>query len=127
MANFRNPIFIHYVHDMDRARRFYEVVFGVAPSFSSRGWTTLDFGSFELALHILAPAHDDEAPLPHAGLNLEVDRIEDMQALIGENGGQLIELREPQARVPDRVATFPGLRGQRLRIAPACRLEGVNA
>lgn len=25
----RKPIFIHYVHDMERARRFYESVFGV--------------------------------------------------------------------------------------------------
>lgn len=104
--NFRNPIFIHYVHDMDRARRFYESVFGVSASFASRGWTTLDFGSFELALHILAPGHDGEAPLPHAGLNLEVDSIEAIQSLIENNGGRLIELREPVPRVPDRVATF---------------------
>jgi predicted enzyme related to lactoylglutathione lyase len=102
----RNPIFIHYVHRMDRARRFYESVFGVAPTFASSGWTTLDFGAFELALHILAPAHVDEAPLPHAGLNLEVDSIEEFQALIEREGGELIELREANARVPDRVATF---------------------
>ena len=102
----RNPIFIHYVHDMDRARRFYETVFEVTPSFASRGWTTLNFGSFELALHILADGHTDEAPLPHAGLNLEVDRIEDMQARIEGQGGALIELREPTSNVPDRVATF---------------------
>jgi predicted enzyme related to lactoylglutathione lyase len=70
------------------------------------GWTTLGFGSFELALHILVPGHDDEAPLPHAELNLEVDRIEDVQAVIERHGGKLIELREPQARVPDRVAKF---------------------
>jgi len=104
--NARNPIFIHYVHDMGRARRFYETVFGVVPSFASRGWTTLDFGSFELALHVLAAGHTDEAPLPHAGLNLEVDRIEDVQAAIERNGGEMIELREPQGGVPDRVATF---------------------
>lgn len=104
--NARNPIFIHYVHDMARARRFYESVFGVTPSFASRGWTTLDFGAFELALHILAPGYTDEAPLPHAGLNLQVDRIEEMQAHIEQYGGELLELREPQGGVPDRVATF---------------------
>lgn len=102
----RNPIFIHYVHDMERARRFYESVFDVSPTFASRGWTTLGFGAFELALHVLAPGHTDEAPLPHAGLNLEVDRIEDMQALIEDAGGELIELREATRHVPDRVATF---------------------
>ncbi len=104
--NARNPIFIHYVYDMERARRFYENVFDVAPSFASRGWTTLDFGSFELALHILARGHTEEAPLPHAGLNLEVDSIEDLHELIEANGGELVELREAQPNVPDRVATF---------------------
>lgn len=102
----RNPIFIHYVHDMDRARRFYETVFGVSPSFASRGWTTLNFGSFELALHILSPGHIGESPLPHAGLNLEVDLIEDAQAAIERSGGHMIELREPEPHIPDRVATF---------------------
>ena len=104
--NARNPIFIHYVHDMARARRFYESVFEVTPSFASRGWTTLDFGAFELALHILAPGRTDESPLPHAGLNLQVDLIEDMQARIAAYGGEMLELREPQSNVPDRVATF---------------------
>ena len=104
--NGRKPIFIHYVHDMGRARRFYESVFNVSPSFSSGGWTTLNFGSFELALHILYPGEMDEAALPHAGLNLEVDRIEEMQASIEHNGGAMIELREADSSVPDRVATF---------------------
>ena len=104
--NSRNPIFIHYVHNMDRARRFYESVFGVSPSFASSGWTTLNFGSFELALHILSAGDMDEAPLAHAGLCLEVDLIEEMQALIERNGGKMTELREADSRVPDRVATF---------------------
>ena len=102
----RKPIFIHYVHDMARARRFYESVFDVSPSFSSPGWTTVNFGSFELALHILSPGRMEEAPLPHAGLNLEVDQIEEMQARIEQNGGKMIDLREPAPHVPVRVATF---------------------
>jgi predicted enzyme related to lactoylglutathione lyase len=109
--NFRKPIFIHYVHDMDRARRFYEAVFGVLPSFSSKGWTTLDFESFELALHIISSANQAEAPLPHAGLNLEVDVIEEMQAVIVEHGGAMTELREATRNVPDRVATFRDTEG----------------
>jgi predicted enzyme related to lactoylglutathione lyase len=109
--NCRKPIFIHYVHDMDRARRFYETVFDVSPSFASKGWTTLNFGSFELALHILSPSIVEEAPLPHAGLNLEVDLIEDMDARIAENGGTMTELREATRTVPDRVATFRDTEG----------------
>ena len=46
----RNPYVIHYVHDMQRARRFFMEVFGVEPSFESEGWTTLDYGTFQLAL-----------------------------------------------------------------------------
>lgn len=103
----RNPIVIHYVHDMDRAKRFYASVFDVAPAFESPGWTTLNFGSFELALHILYPqSKEPERPLPHAGLNLEVDDIESVQSDIERNGGRLVELREPQGGVPVRVATF---------------------
>jgi len=109
--NCRKPIFIHYVHDMDRARRFYETVFGVYPSFSSKGWTTLNFESFELALHILSPSNQEEAPLPHAGLNLEVDLIEEMQGIIERNGGSMTELREATRNVPDRVATFRDTEG----------------
>jgi len=104
--NGRKPIFIHYVYDMGRARRFYESVFEVSPSFSSSGWTTLNFGSFELALHILSPGDMDETPLSHAGLNLEVDQIEPMKVLIEQHGGNMIELREADSNVPDRVATF---------------------
>jgi predicted enzyme related to lactoylglutathione lyase len=107
----RSPIFIHYVHDMERARRFYESVFDVTPSFASKGWTTLNFGAFELALHILSPGQIDEAPLPHAGLNLQVDRIEAMQALIEGYGGEMLELREAERHIPDRVATFRDTEG----------------
>jgi predicted enzyme related to lactoylglutathione lyase len=110
-VNWRKPIFIHYIYDMKRARHFYEFVFDVSPSFASNGWTTLSFGSFELALHILSPGDMEETPLPHAGLNLEVDRIEEMQARIEQNGGKMIELREADSQVPDRVATFRDTEG----------------
>ena len=107
----RNPIFIHYVHDMVRARNFYETVFAVKTSFASSGWSTLDFGVFQLALHILSPGHDEEEPIPHAGLNLEVDHIETLQPTIELCGGRLLELREAQPRVPARVATFVDCEG----------------
>ncbi len=103
----RNPIVIHYVHDMQRAIDFYTSVFEVAPLSESPGWSTLDFGSIELALHILYPqSSEPEAPLPHAGLNLEVDNIEALQAVIESKGGALVELREAEGGVPVRVATF---------------------
>ena len=96
---------------MIRAQNFYCEVFDVAPLFTSPGWTTLDFGAIELALHILHPGADEEAPLPHAGLNLEVDLIEDMQERIERCGGRLVELREPDDFVPVRVASFTDSEG----------------
>ena len=107
----RNPIVIHYVHDMKRATTFYTEVFQVVPAFESPGWTTLDFGAIQLALHILPQSGDAEGPLPHAGLNLEVDSIEEMQDDIERLGGRLLELREPDAGVPVRVATFRDCEG----------------
>ena len=100
----RNPMVIHYVHDMERAKRFYMEAFQVEPSFESDGWTTLDFGAIQLALHIVD--EEGEAALPHAGLNLEVDNIEEIQADIERLGGRLLELREAGGNVPVRVACF---------------------
>jgi predicted enzyme related to lactoylglutathione lyase len=106
----RDPYVIHYVHDMKRALAFYRDVFEATVTSESRGWSTLEFESFTLALHIIAPGpvdgHDDEAPLPHAGLNLLVDSIEFLQTRIEAAGGSLVLLREPQAGVPVRVAAF---------------------
>ena len=105
----KNPMVIHYVHDMDRAKTFYTDVFDVKPSFESAGWTTLDFGAIQLVLHIL-PVGDDGL-LPNAGLNLEVDSIEEIQADVEKLGGQLIELREPSGGVPVRVVTLRDCEG----------------
>ena len=86
--------------------------FGVKPLFETPGWTTLDFGPIDLALHILYPqSRESEAPIPHAGLNLEVDNIEEVQRDIERSGGTLIELREPSGGVPVRVATFKDSEG----------------
>ena len=117
----RNPIVIHYVHDMQRGIDFYTTVFEVQPLAESPGWSTLDFGPIELALHILYPnSSEPEAPIPHAGLNLEVDNIEELQAAIESRGGALLELREPEGGVPVRVATFRDCEGNgfELRQAP---------
>ena len=92
---------------MQRAIRFYTTVFDVQTLSESPGWTTLDFGAIELALHILYPqSSEPEAPIPHAGLNLEVDNIEEIQQVVEANGGAMLELREPEGVVPVRVATF---------------------
>ena len=100
---------IHYARDMKRATRFYAEVFDVKATLELPGWVTLDFGSFRLALHSL-PA-DDEGPIPHAGLNLEVDQIEEMQKRIERLGGRMKQLIEPGNGVPVRVAMFEDTEG----------------
>ena len=104
--SFRNPIVIHYVRDMDRALDFYGSVFGVEATFSSPGWSTLDFGSLELALHITARDRAAQDVIPHAGLNFEVDVLEAAQAEIEAAGGEMRVLREAEPHVPVRVASF---------------------
>ena len=99
----KNPMVIHYVHDMDRAKEFYTKSLHVKPITESDGWTTLDLGSVVLALHSLPAGTDDV--LPNAGLNLEVDNIEEVQADIEGLGGNLIELREASGPAP-RVGCF---------------------
>jgi predicted enzyme related to lactoylglutathione lyase len=107
----RNPMFIHYVKDMTRAKTFYTQAFGVEADFESEGWTTLNFGAIQLALHILNSNTECEGVMPHAGLNLEVDSIEAVQADIERLGGRMIQLREPKGGVPVRVATFEDSEG----------------
>jgi len=104
--NFRNPIVIHYVQDMDRALAFYSAAFGARVMSASPGWSILDLGPIELALHILHPGQHEEGPIPHAGLNLEVDLIESVRAEIEAAGGQMLDLREAEPRIPVRVASF---------------------
>ena len=59
-----------------------------------------------------SPRHSLRATLlSHAGLNLQVDNIEERQALIEAHGGRLLQLREPGGNVPDRVATFKDFEG----------------
>lgn len=63
--------------------------------------------------------------MPHAGLNLEVDNIEALQIDIERLEGKLLELREPEAGVPVRVATFLDCEGNgfELRQQPKDSLE----
>tara|TARA_R110002110_G_scaffold152003_1_gene344449 strand:+ start:1640 stop:2014 length:375 start_codon:yes stop_codon:yes gene_type:complete len=111
-----SPIFIHYVHDMKRAIEFYRAVFDVMPSFESAGWSTLDFNSFELALHILSPGHDDESVMPHAGLNMSVEFLDEMRESIEAGGGSMVWLREPEPHIPERIASFCDTEGNRFEL-----------
>ena len=101
----KNPMVIHYVSDMSRAKAFYSNIFDAPILVDSPGWSTLEIGGMELALHISAESEIGERLIPQAGLNIEVDSIEDVLPDIERFGGRLIELREPGANIPVRLAS----------------------
>ena len=101
----KNPMVIHYVSDMTRAKTFYSNVFDAPILVDSPGWSTLDIGGMELALHISRESEIGERLIPQAGLNIEVENIEDVLPDVEQFGGQLIELREPGANIPVRLAS----------------------
>ena len=99
----RNPLIIHYVRDMDRAWTFYHDVLGMAPDTRSAGWSTLTCGGLIVALHILGDS-TPEGPLPHAGLNLEVDDLDGAVRELRAAGGTVRQVREAGGGVPVRLA-----------------------
>ena len=97
-------MFIHYVHDMARACTFYQTLFSQEPTMKTPGWTVFNVATIQLALHILH-GDIDENPLPHAGLNLMIDNLEEAQHTIKSAGGRVLIIREPDDFVPVRVAS----------------------
>ena len=53
----------------------------------------------------------EEGPLPYAGLVLEVDSIEEIQADVERLGGRMLGLMERRDGVPVRVASFQDCEG----------------
>ena len=104
----RNPMVIHYVRDMERACAFYGQTLGLSeeatPGSGSPGWNTFRCDGLILALHILPAGESAEGPLPHAGLNLEVDNLDTALAELQSAGGKLRALNEAGGGIPVRVA-----------------------
>ena len=71
----RDPMFILYVKEMDRAIAFYEQVLGLEVLQHTPGWSMLRVGKATLALHILGPKSLERAT-SHAGLSLQVDDLD---------------------------------------------------
>ena len=57
-----------------------------------------------VALHILPAGESAEGPLPHAGLNLEVDDLDAALAELRAAGGEVRAIHEAGGGVPVRVA-----------------------
>ena len=99
---------IHYVRDMERACAFYRDTLGLpeepTPGSGSPGWNTFRCDGLVVALHILPAQGSREAPLPHAGLNLQVDDLDAALAEIRDAGGTVRAVQEAGVVVAVRVA-----------------------
>ncbi len=118
----RNLMVIRYVHDMARAYDFHEKGLGLTPIATSPGWSMLACGDALVGLHGIYPGVD-ERPVPYAGLNLEVDALDEAVARAVAAGAVLVEIREPEPQVPVRLAvlTDPDGNGVELRQQMAAR------
>ncbi|HEV2364423.1 MAG TPA: VOC family protein [Caulobacteraceae bacterium] len=102
-ASPRNLMIVRYVHDMEQA--FHELGLGLAPVFRSPGWSMLACGTALVGLHLIDKGVT-ERPVPWAGLNLEVDDLEAAVARAQACGARLVHIREPEPRVPVRLAVM---------------------
>lgn len=100
--NTHSPMVIHYVYDMDRAYAFYNETLGLAPDTRSAGWSTLKCGDTLLALHSVVEG--EEQPLPHAGLNLQVDDLKAAVQELEAAGATVLKIREAGGGAPVRLA-----------------------
>lgn len=101
----RSLMIIQYVHDMDAAVDFYRDGVGLELETRSPGWSMFRCGDALLGLHGI---YGDvaERPVPHAGLNLQVDHLDPAIERAVAHGARLVEIREPEPRVPVRLGVL---------------------
>lgn len=109
-----SPLVIHYVNDMDRAHAFYHDTLGLTPDMKSDGWSTLKCGDFLLGLHILPAGKAGTAP--HAGLNLQVDDLDEAVAAVAAGGGTVVQVREAGGGAPVRIAELTDPEGNHFEL-----------
>ncbi len=105
-----DPLFILYVHDMDRALKFYHDSFELEVVQHTPGWSMLRCGGATIALHILS-ANSAESVVRHAGLSLQVSNLDEAITTVVANGGEHIKTREPTDFVPVRMCELRDTEG----------------
>jgi predicted enzyme related to lactoylglutathione lyase len=107
---------VRYVYDMDRAVRFHRDGLGLDLITQSRGWSLLSCGDALVGLHGIYKGVEEQ-PVPFAGLNLRVDDLDAAVSQVTEHGATLVGIREPEPRVPVRLAVLldPDKNGFELR------------
>ena len=106
----KDPLFILYVYDMDRALNFYRDTFELEVVQHTPGWSMLRCAGATIALHILSTV-STESVLPHAGLNLHVADLDAGIEAVVAGGGEHIETREPTDFVPVRMCELRDTEG----------------
>ena len=94
---------ILYVADLPRALAFYRDAVGLDVEESWEGWVKLRCGSAFLGLHALFPGMT-EGLAPHAGLNLQVQNLDEAIAAAVQGGAILRQADDPRPHVPIRLA-----------------------
>ena len=98
----KDPLFILYVRDMNRALAFYRDTFDLEVLQHTPGWSMLRCGGATIALHILSK-NSTESVAPHAGLNLHVDDLDTGIKAVIDAGGEHLITREATDFVPVRM------------------------
>jgi len=106
----KDPLFILYVHDMDRALKFYRDTFDLEVVQHTPGWSMLRCGGTTIALHILSK-NSSESAAPHAGLNLQVADLDAGIDAVLAAGGEHIVTREATGFVPARMCELRDTEG----------------
>ena len=111
----KDPLFILYVSDMDRALAFYRDTFDLEVVQHTPGWSMLRCGGATIALHILSKG-SKEGVAPHAGLNLQVDDLDRAIRAVLDAGGEHIVTREPTDFVPVRMCELRDTEGNGIEL-----------
>ncbi len=106
----RDPLFILYVHDMDRALKFYRDTFDLNVVQQTPGWSMLRFGGSTIALHILG-SDNTESVCKHAGISFQVDNLDSAITEVLAAGGEHIMTREATDFVPVRMGEMKDTEG----------------
>lgn len=106
----KDPLFIMYVHDMDRALAFYRDTFELEVVQHTPGWSMLRVGGATIALHILSRGSQESVTL-HAGLNLNVEDLDAGIDAVLAAGGEHIVTREATDFVPVRMCELKDTEG----------------
>ncbi len=106
----KDPLFILYVHDMNRALTFYRDTFELQVVQHTPGWSMLRCGGATIALHILS-TRSSESVVAHAGLSLQVAHLDAAIDKVISAGGEHIVTREATDFVPVRMCELKDTEG----------------